>query len=48
VTTVGPDATGEATRIRLSDGRAVVVRGTKDEVMAKLDQSTEMRALRGD
>ena len=48
VTTVGPAAGGPGlTLIRFSDGRAVVVRGTKDEVVARLDRSGEFRAMRG-
>jgi hypothetical protein len=44
VTTVGPDPSGPArTLIRFSDGRAVVVRGTKAEVMAKLEMSDTIR-----
>jgi hypothetical protein len=47
VTTVGPDPVSpERTLIRFSDGREVVVLGTKEEVVAKLGQSGEMRAFR--
>ena len=49
VTTVGPDPKNPSlTLIRFSDGREVVVRGTKDEVVARLDRSGEQRAFRTD
>ena len=44
VTTVGPAPNDPAmTLIRFSDGKEVVVRATKEAVMAKLDRSGEMR-----